>query len=1151
MAELNQYVDNQAVIVSDELNDALVYATRSFFDGFNRAQAEQEAAQAQADSRHRRDVVNRNALNLAELMRVAEAAEQLAATNPENQDSAKNARERANAEASRQIERRSDAEMADLKAAAAERTAAAARAAITIRAEIDRLTGREKLDAILPLLGLRDCIVTDAGEIKPLSDESRRAIDSILTKYAESNPNEPRTMFLSPARVDAIYAWVGQEFAANHFVINKMTAFANTPEARVAKLKYALFLCGIRNYTTLHSCADGTTYALVGNLSVKRTLDRIAPGRVHRQAIPVNHGNDSQQLHDVIYQPLAQVLTNDVKARMYRTVSALYGAQDPRVVAMNGLTGGALPADTKCSEALRLLGIAPIGGGFTDASVTMLTTMLNEYAPDLVTVRYNHSPDYWLPHQQAGAVAYKWIVSLSALEEIKEYKRALSEGDLEAGVRLKTAMGPYNNAETLTVEEFISCLINTKLINGHPIRDWAATGTSPGHLQEQRLFSAREIDLLSQIGFSASVVGNDAAHAEHHVMGMAPLLLNHQGGISLDRENVVENINGQSQINQGSYKRSLQQRLLPLLIEANNRSTPQNKAIISLPIGAGPESGHTPAERSAAAQAMNLAVIAILTEHAALLPNIAGVFFDSLDVPAAPTAGNGNQIIEDTIRYVWSASRVVGDPAADRSMLAPANAYRLPDDMGTVAERQAAHDEFDTATVFRIMDMGAIAAPANRFSNTEIVQGTNIARVLGEQFTVRSNNKQLVHASLEAAPESDESNAGPLPLSGANEVLLSDWCADRLVREAATRAADTQAWNEYRAFLRTVRARYPTAAGPTDNNLLLEFCPLLFAVVGRYLSPLPADRRYMGFNPVTWRAEAQQRAQDLAAEELENALTPEQRADAWREYTAYQRVAEQNGMPREPGGAAFVANALYTERKHATYFVPRATFAPNHAPVYVFSPVAWGNPVNVAARDAQARAWTEAARVREERARQEALERAERERIEREARERQEQAALKTAWAEYKDYVRLIPNVCPEQIEQRPDFASEFPQNVSSSRTYYTYQPYTIGNGYKFDRQAWNLDKNNRAFKEWQQYQNAENALGRTYISTFSKSGNTESGRFFSNFLYNEHNHRYTFNADLWLASDERKQLYAKLKQGNKDEVVAEGVQQIPEWSGR
>ena len=222
-----------------------------------------------------------------------------------------------------------------------------------------------------------------------------------------------------------------------------------------------------------------------------------------------------------------------------------------------------------------------------------------------------HAPDYTV------------ILHAEAMANVAAYRNQLhNEGIHLAGARLAREL---EGSAAIEADALLECLLNTKL----PLlfADRAVRGDGSD-------WTGRELSLLGDIGIAADVtIFDDGRHAgprihEQPFKGTllfvpGALLLNGCGGIPVDWDAVVRD----RHIDQQAYDRLHERRLLPLLRHADATAAASGtRALVTMPgLGCGEFAGPF---RVRMGEHLRKALIALLERHAALLPNIAAIYFD-------------------------------------------------------------------------------------------------------------------------------------------------------------------------------------------------------------------------------------------------------------------------------------------------------------------------------------------------------------------------------------------------------------------------------------------------------------------------------------------------------------------------------------------
>jgi hypothetical protein len=227
--------------------------------------------------------------------------------------------------------------------------------------------------------------------------------------------------------------------------------------------------------------------------------------------------------------------------------------------------------------------------------------------------------------------AYDIVISETTLQNIIQYKSDLASGVAEPGMRLKKALAALGPTASLTTEQFLGALLQTKQPMIFAESEIRADGTDWMH---------RELALLGDINVTMNAKAydngvwktSDKNFKEHsppidiQLMFTPGALLGvgHDfAGVSPDHAEVVSH----NRIDQDKYNALVERRLLPLLAHANARAEAEHqKAVITLPgIGCGAFAGEFKGQMGGH---LNTALQAMLEKHGTALKHIALVYFD-------------------------------------------------------------------------------------------------------------------------------------------------------------------------------------------------------------------------------------------------------------------------------------------------------------------------------------------------------------------------------------------------------------------------------------------------------------------------------------------------------------------------------------------
>ncbi|MES2212877.1 MAG: hypothetical protein V4490_07045 [Pseudomonadota bacterium] len=624
--------------------------------------------------------------------------------------------------------------------AAAQPRAVAAVAPVIVPAElspawtaVNAIADRaEKLEIMLTLLAIptHECRINGQNVSLTLAQNGWQAVDRDLEPdhqaYLRANPGRARNYQLTPVSEQALYQAVVAVFERNPSVSEKLNRLQNDQSQ---KLRYALY---VLNVPYEYVARDGQNAVIRLSRADVVTLNNHIPPH----ALAVQRGPEPNAV--VRFTP-QQNLTGDTALtlnqafleRMVRAVGVLYGQNSDQYQNLNGNAFAGDDANgvpLKIKESLRLLGVdyqrlTPPGAGAANVypyyryaetqlhtsagNIAKLNTLLAELLPDLARI-----PAAPYAYAYASEPGYEWIISDAVRTEIIDYK-AMFEGNsgplVVPGARLSAALGG-RSIKDLTLDEFVQCLLRTKVPVCNTERLWATQTTSVYYYDTPKPhWTPLEIGILS--GITCKVpnvtrydVGRPGqampAQPQINLLYMPPLLLNSVAGASPDRQTV----NPQGIIQQVDYTRLLKQRLLPLLMAANEASTPQQRALITLSgVNCLDSAGLTQAEREVSARHMDVAVREILREQGAKLPNIAGVVFDSLGMPAREARPETEMI--GGIHFISGTSEQVqpGVALERRGPLAQVDAYNRPG------------INFQGCRQFIVSEMGATAWPGNSY----------------------------------------------------------------------------------------------------------------------------------------------------------------------------------------------------------------------------------------------------------------------------------------------------------------------------------------------------------------------------------------------------------------------------------------------------
>ena len=248
--------------------------------------------------------------------------------------------------------------------------------------------------------------------------------------------------------------------------------------------------------------------------------------------------------------------------------------------------------------------------------------------------------------QENSTMQYQVIMCDTSLEKVKRYQKNLINKTQIPGERLKILISELGKGKTkknlkdLSLEEFIELLLNTKkpqyfaenLGQAKDDTDWNADELSilgdinitvPVTIYDNGIHKASDGITVHKEPFQGTLLFTPGALLHNSANLATPDLQEVTQGLVIKGGKVVEH----GIIDEEKYLKLYERRLLPLLIYANNHSTPDNKAFITIPgIGCGVFAG---AYKQGIAEKFERVLDKLLTKYVHLLPNIQAVYYDS------------------------------------------------------------------------------------------------------------------------------------------------------------------------------------------------------------------------------------------------------------------------------------------------------------------------------------------------------------------------------------------------------------------------------------------------------------------------------------------------------------------------------------------
>jgi hypothetical protein len=295
------------------------------------------------------------------------------------------------------------------------------------------------------------------------------------------------------------------------------------------------------------------------------------------------------------------------------------------------------------------------------------------------------------PSTQGGVARdFELTISEESFKRIRAYKAALAANTSPPGPpgRDMSRILKGKNLQTLSDEDFIQALIYAK--HTCYFAENIKLETAP--------WNRTELALMGDIGISAQVKIFDDAQwgvnqAKTHSKEMTGTLLFMPGALlATDNEDKAKIFPG-GVFNDQAFYDLYERRLLPLLLDANNRSTLTEKAFITMPgVGSGVFAGE--GNGPLIKKKYREVIAQILEKHGSKLQNIAGVYYDPFD-SLAPS----EQTIKGTgIKLLTKPSQNLAADA--RSQLCPCEAYGA---------------EFATCKLFSVVAWDHVSWPGNDF----------------------------------------------------------------------------------------------------------------------------------------------------------------------------------------------------------------------------------------------------------------------------------------------------------------------------------------------------------------------------------------------------------------------------------------------------
>lgn len=242
---------------------------------------------------------------------------------------------------------------------------------------------------------------------------------------------------------------------------------------------------------------------------------------------------------------------------------------------------------------------------------------------------------------------YELVISQETADMVAQYLKDIQRGKATPGVNLEKRLAK-KNIQKMTKQEFLLLLIQTKA----PVSFAEMAGPVNSNLLESASnWNKREFDILSRVGTSVNVEMFDngrwqANQAVTHPSPHSGSLIFVSGALlkSSATNNDVSEIVRDNEVNFEAYYQFYEQRLLPMLLQMNNAAKRSgDKLFVTVPgLGTGSFSGGRDLK-----QTLERVLEKLLTDHAAKLTEIKGVYYDSYDgtKPSQKTIGGIEFII--------------------------------------------------------------------------------------------------------------------------------------------------------------------------------------------------------------------------------------------------------------------------------------------------------------------------------------------------------------------------------------------------------------------------------------------------------------------------------------------------------------------------
>ncbi|MES2211890.1 MAG: hypothetical protein V4490_01965 [Pseudomonadota bacterium] len=790
------------------------------------------------------------------------------------------------------------------------------------------------------------------------SEKEIARVRGILNKYMKHvhcNPELNHVVhgYVSTERAESICTFVRGNHSANDWLVSCMKETPRSTKERINRLTQALFVLGISEARGNVIFNDDNTH-IVG-FSIKIKLSELW---LLASLVPPALGERTPRITAPVPESAAEsesiILDERGAELIFSVLTSIYGDQDLKVNEV--LNRVSLTDDNAkaLQDALRLLGVQWIkiegrrverGDGMLPAysyelmlprgRVQDLMTILERHASDVSPVQ-THDAEQYLEVSEKPDPMYHWILSDATLDQIRHYQNRLSlpvghKDRLVAGLRLAAALNG-KSASDLTIEEFVQCLVRTKMPKANSERDWLRVKV--GRYKDRanrRFWTDVEVELLSDIAVS---VGVTVASTKKRVriLAMAPGLISTHGRIDYHSPDRAKVITDKGSLNEAAYIDLLKSRLLPIFMYVNTATPDAQKAVVSMP---GMLCGENVDEvlRKNSAWCMDMAVKQLLSENT--FKKISSVFYDSLDRLPTPIASG---VIND-VTYVRSTS-AKGCTAAAK--------------LESTLQNGWAGDRYKQ---FVLVSMGAITELTNPLELLQVVlaEKTNLATSWQAERT-RLGGICAVPKNIAIAG----SVAKPCELLSHKEAerIGERTKMHRQTKADQQRAADNVAWKEFCADRMKLKERYPGQKPRTFDALKpywkqVVHHPRPYFFVEKQNKSYETDGSSVGstryiFSPQDWRERTVYRqARDrLEAQEIAD------EGKAWREYKSYQ----QKLAAEHPSKSALMEVCEDKKTGHPDYQMhPRPYFVPitdiSPKTVYAFSSEAWYKGAEVRAAE--------------------------------------------------------------------------------------------------------------------------------------------------------------------------------------------------------